>query len=131
MHTTIIGLDLAKNVFQLHAEDASGEVLWAKRLRREALEPHLRKQPPALIGLEACGSAHHWARVVGPALGHGGASDARQIREGIRQAGQERRARCGGDLRGGAADQHAGLLPIKSVEQQIDRSLEAMPASCW
>ena len=69
MHTTIIGIDLAKNVFQLHAEDASGKVLWRKRLRREALGAFLRKQPAALIGMEACGSAHYWGRELG-ALGH-------------------------------------------------------------
>ena len=51
MDATIIGLDLAKNVFQLHAEDASGKVLWKKRLRREGLEGFLRKQPAALIGM--------------------------------------------------------------------------------
>ena len=69
MHATIIGLDLAKNVFQLHAEDRSGTVLWKRRLRREELEAFLRKQPSALIGMEACGSAHHWARVF-TAMGH-------------------------------------------------------------
>jgi transposase len=122
MHTTIIGLDLAKNVFQLHAEDASGEVLWKKRLRREELEPYLRKQPPALIGMEACGSAHHWARVIS-ALGHEvrlmhakyvkayvkrGKSDVRDA-EAICEAVQRTNMR---------------FVPIKSVEQQIDRSLE-------
>src|SRR5947207_10527708 len=69
MQTTIIGLDLAKNVFQLHAEDAAGKVLWKKRLRRDELERFLAGQPPALIGLEACGSAHHWGRVLS-AQGH-------------------------------------------------------------
>jgi hypothetical protein len=61
---SIIGIDLAKNVFQLHAEDAAGHVLWRKRLRREELARFLAKQPPSLIGMEACGSAHHWGRVL-------------------------------------------------------------------
>ncbi len=125
MHTTIIGLDLAKNVFQLHAEDASGAgAVEQKRLRREELEPYLRKQPPALIGMEACGSAHHWApgdQRAGPR----GASDARQIREGIRQAGQERRARCGGDLRGGAANQHAVC-----ADQECRAADRPFPGAC-
>lgn len=122
MQATIIGLDLAKNVFQLHAEDASGKVLWRKRLRREALEAFLRKQPPALIGMEACGSAHHWGRVIS-ALGHEvrlmhakyvkayvkrGKSDLRDA-EAICEAVQRPNMR---------------FVPIKSVDQQIARALE-------
>ena len=69
MDAIIIGIDIAKSVFQLHAETCSGQVVWRKRLRREELEGFLAKQAPALIGMEACGSAHHWGRVL-RALGH-------------------------------------------------------------
>jgi len=49
MTTTIIGLDIAKTVFQLHAEDASGRVLYRKRLKRDGLVKFPRSIPPALI----------------------------------------------------------------------------------
>lgn len=63
-----IGLDLAKNVFQLHGVDASGAVVLRRQLRRAAVEKFFAGLPPCLVGMEACGSAHHWARVI---RGHG------------------------------------------------------------
>ena len=59
-----IGLDLAKNVFQVHGVDASGAVVVRRQLRRAAVEKFFRQLPPSLVGMEACGSAHHWARVI-------------------------------------------------------------------
>jgi transposase len=66
---TTIGVDLAKTVFQVHGVDASGVIVIRKQLRRRQVLPFLRKQPPCLIGMEACATAHHWAREVA-ALGH-------------------------------------------------------------
>jgi transposase len=60
-----IGLDLAKNVFQLHGVDASGKVVLRRQLRRGAVEKFFAQLPPCTVGMEACGSAHHWARVIG------------------------------------------------------------------
>ena len=60
-----IGLDLAKNVFQIHGVDASGAVVLRRRLRRGAVEQFFAQLPPCTVGVEACGSAHHWARVIG------------------------------------------------------------------
>lgn len=60
-----VGLDLAKNVFQVHAIDASGKVVLRRQLRRGALEKFFAQLPPCTVGMEACGSAHHWARVIG------------------------------------------------------------------
>jgi transposase len=62
-------LDIAKNVFQLHGEDAAGRVVVSKRLGRAKVERFFAAQPPALVGMEACGSAHHWARLL-TAQGH-------------------------------------------------------------
>src|SRR5579872_5692272 len=64
-----IGLDLAKNVFQIHGVDASGAVVLRRQLRRGAVEKFFAQLPPCLVGMEACGSAHHWARVIG-SYGH-------------------------------------------------------------
>ena len=65
---TTIGLDLAKNVFQVHAVDVAGSVVLRKRLRRGQVLAFFAGLPPRLIGLEACATAHHWARLI--ALGH-------------------------------------------------------------
>jgi transposase len=60
-----VGLDLAKNVFQVHAVDASGRVVLRRQLRRGAVAKFFSQLPPCMVGMEACGSAHHWARVIG------------------------------------------------------------------
>ncbi len=64
-----IGLDLAKNIFQVHGADAEGSPLFSRKLRRAEVLRFLAKLPPSLIGMEACGSAHYWAREIA-ALGH-------------------------------------------------------------
>ena len=69
MQVTTIGLDLAKNVFQVHGVDASGKVVVTRQLRRGQVIEFFKKQPPCLVGMEACATAHHWARELGP-LGH-------------------------------------------------------------
>ncbi len=69
MNVTTIGIDLAKSVFQLHGIDAAGEVIFRKKLRRSAVVDFLRDLPPCLIGLEACATAHFWAREIS-ALDH-------------------------------------------------------------
>ena len=67
VHT--IGLDLAKSVFQVHGAGASGEVLFRKRLRRNQVLSFFGDQPRCLVAMEACGSAHYWAREL-IRLGH-------------------------------------------------------------
>jgi transposase len=62
---SMIGLDLAKNVFQVHGVDASGAVVLRRQLRRSQVEKFFAQFPPVLVGVEACGGAHHWARVIG------------------------------------------------------------------
>jgi len=64
-----IGVDLAKNVFQVHGVGAEGEVAFRRQLRRSQMLPFFKKQPPCLVGMEACGTAHHWARQL-IELGH-------------------------------------------------------------
>ena len=62
MKVTTIGLDLAKRVFQVHGTDATGQVVVRKSLRRSQMLPFFAKLPPCLVGIEACGTSHHWAR---------------------------------------------------------------------
>lgn len=69
MNVTTIGIDLAKIVFQFHGVDAEGAVVLRKKLRRGAVLDFLRDLPTCLIGMEACATAHYWAREIS-ALGH-------------------------------------------------------------
>lgn len=62
MKTTTIGIDLAKNVFQVHGVDERGKVAVRKQLKRADMAKYFSSLTPCLIGMEACGSAHHWAR---------------------------------------------------------------------
>jgi len=66
---TTIGVDLAKNVFQVHAVDEAGGAVVRRQLRRSQVLPFFAKQPHCLVGMEACATAHHWAREIA-ALGH-------------------------------------------------------------
>jgi transposase len=66
---TTIGLDLAKKVFQVHGVDAVGAVTVRRALRRRQVLAFFAKLPPCLVGIEACGTAHYWAREIAK-LGH-------------------------------------------------------------
>jgi transposase len=59
---TTLGIDLAKSVFQLHGVSADGRVLLRRQLRRSQMLEFFQCLPPCLIGIEACASAHYWAR---------------------------------------------------------------------
>jgi transposase len=64
-----VGVDLAKNVFQVHAIDADDKVLVRRQPRRAEVLKFFAALPPCLVGMEACASAHHWGREL-LALGH-------------------------------------------------------------
>ena len=66
---TTIGLDIAKNVFQVHGIDANGKVVVRQQLRRARVLPFFKKLAPCVVGIEACASSHHWSREL-QALGH-------------------------------------------------------------
>ncbi|RWF86823.1 MAG: IS110 family transposase [Mesorhizobium sp.] len=65
MQITTIGLDLAKNVFQVHGIDHEGKVGVRRSLRRSEVVDYFGKLPSCLVGIEACATAHHWAREIG------------------------------------------------------------------
>jgi transposase len=69
MEITTIGLDLAKSVFQVHGVDATGQVVIRRSLRRAQMLPFFTRLPSCLIGMEACGTSHYWAREL-IKLGH-------------------------------------------------------------
>ena len=64
-----IGMDTSKHIFQLHGVDAAEQVGLRKRLGRQQMVAFFAKLPPTVIGMEACGASHHWARVLGK-FGH-------------------------------------------------------------
>lgn len=66
---SIIGLDIAKQVFQAHAADSRGNALFSKKITRSKLLCFFASQPPCLVAMEACGGAHHWGRELSR-LGH-------------------------------------------------------------
>ena len=69
MQVHTIGVDIAKNVFQIHGVDAHEQVVLTRQLRRKQVIPFFDKLAPCLIGMEACATAHHWAREL-TKLGH-------------------------------------------------------------
>ncbi len=69
MQPTIIGLDLAKTVFQVHGVDAAGKIVLTKRLRRDGVLTFFANLPTCVVGMEACATAHHWGREI-TKLGH-------------------------------------------------------------
>jgi transposase len=64
-----VGLDLAKNVFQVHGTDSAGRAILRKKLRRGQVLEFFRQLPPCVVAMEACGGAHYWGREIGK-LGH-------------------------------------------------------------
>ena len=69
MQITTIGLDIAKNVFQVHGIDAAEKVIVRKQLRRGQVMTFFEALAPCLVGMEACATSHHWAREL-TKLGH-------------------------------------------------------------
>src|SRR3979411_2968359 len=100
MQITTIGIDIAKNVFQVHGIDAKEKVVARKQLRRSRVITFFKALPPCLIGMEACATAHYWAREL-TKLGHEvrlmrGPRQYR-IRRGKRQRGRQIRNLRSGD----------------------------------
>jgi transposase len=124
MQAITIGLDIAKNVFQVHGIVGAGtgeQVVLSKRLGRAGLERFFAGLPPAVVGMEACGSSHHWARVLG-GLGH----EVRLIPAAYVKPYVKRNKT---DARDAAAICEAvgratmRFVAVKSVEQQCERAL--------
>jgi transposase len=114
---SMIGLDLAKNVFQVHGIDATGKVVVRRQLRRRQLEKFLAELPPGVVvGMEACGGAHHWGRVV-QKLGH----EARIMPAAYVKAYVKRNKNDGRDAEGiceAMGRPTMRFVPVKSLESQ-------------
>ncbi len=121
MEISAIGLDLAKSVFQVHGIDAVGQVVLRRRLKRGQVLPFFTKLPRCLIGIEACASAHYWAREL-QALGH----DVRLIPPQYAKAYVKRNKTDPADAAAiceAVTRPSMSFVPIKSLDQQSELSV--------
>jgi transposase len=116
MKATTIGFDLAKNEFQVHGVDAAGKPVIRKQLRRAQVLPFFARLAPCTIGIEACGSAHHWARKL-IALGHTAKLIAPQFVKPYVKANKTDAADAEAICEA-VARPNMRFVPVKSVEQQ-------------
>lgn len=121
MQVIRFGIDLAKSVFQVHGVDASGKVVVQRQLRRAQVLAFFAKQSSALIGMEACGSAHHWARELGK-LGHEvKLMPARYVKAYVKRNKND--ARDAEACCEAVGRPTMRFVPVKSVERQCARSI--------
>ena len=122
MKDTVIGVDLAKTVFQIYAASLTGELLFRKKVRRPQFLQFMASQPPALVVMEACGSALTWQKqLAAECIGY--RLNIRQrffVQIGCRQlgsCGNERARTAGGDARFiGNADDKSALATQAGTE---------------
>jgi transposase len=116
MQISTIGIDLAKNVFQVHGVDAQGKVALVRQLRRNQMIAFFAKLPACLIGMEACATSHHWAREI-TKLGH----EVKLIPPIYVKAYVKRQKNDAADAAGiceAVTRPSMRFVPIKSAEQQ-------------
>ena len=102
VETTIIGLDIAKQIFQVHGVSADGEITVRRRLRRSEVLGFFGGLARCIVGLEACGGSHFWAREIA-AFGHDVRLIPTGLCEALREAWQDGRSRRRGHMRSGSA----------------------------
>jgi transposase len=118
---TTVGLDLAKSVFSVHGINASGHTVLRKTVRRDKLMELIAALPPCLIGMEACGGAHEWARQFqqrGHRVGIMMARFVAPYRKSAKNDGNDAEAICEA-----VARPNMRFVPVKSAEQQAILSL--------
>src|ERR1700716_3412084 len=122
----MIGLDLAINVFQVNRVDESSNVVLRRQLRRGAVEKFFAQLSPCTVGIEACGSAHHWARVIGR-YGH----QVRLMPPAYVKPYVKRNKNDGRDSEGiceAVGRPTMRFVPVKSVEQQATMAVHTARA---
>jgi transposase len=121
---TTIGLDLAKNIFQVHGANAQGKQVFNKPIKREKLAEFFQLQPPCLVAMEACSSAHHWARLI-RSMGHEvrliAPQHAKRYVQGNKHDASDASAICEAVTR-----PRMRFVAIKTIEQQAERSLHCV-----
>src|SRR3981081_2769089 len=123
---SMIGLDLAKNVFQVHGVDASGSVVLRRQLRRGAVEKFFAQLSPCTVGIDAVGSAHHWAGLI-VRYGH----QVRLMPPAYVKPYVKRNKNDGRDAEGiceAVGRPTMRFVPVKSVEQQATMAVHTTRA---
>jgi transposase len=113
----MIGLDVAKSVFQLHGVDVSGKVELKRKLRRSELIAFFEQQPRCTVVMEACGAAHHWARVLS-GLGYEVKLIAPEAVKPFVKRGKKNDAVDAAAICAAASRPDAKFVAVKSLEQQ-------------
>src|SRR5918998_2221778 len=117
MSISMIGLDIAKSVFQLHGVDAGGKAQLRRKLRRGELIAFFERQPRCTVVMEACGAAHHWARVLS-GLGHEVKLIAPEAVKPFVRRGKKNDAADAAAICAAASRPDAKFVAVKSLEQQ-------------
>jgi len=117
MTIVTIGLDLAKNVFQVHGVDETGKVVVRQQLRRGIVEKLFASHPSCLVGMEACATAHHWARQL-MALGHLVRLIPPSRVKAYVQPGKKNDATDAAAIAEAVTRPHMAFVPVKSEDQQ-------------
>lgn len=112
MQIATVGLDLAKNLFQVHGVNEHGKVVLRKQLRRDQVAAFFANLPACRVGMKACSSAHHWARKL-DLMGHTAREMAPQFVKSNKNDAADAEAICGAVSRTSMR-----FVPIKNVEQQ-------------
>src|ERR1700674_22642 len=117
MSITMIGLDTAKSVFQVHGVNEAGKVEIRRKLRRSELIPFFEKQEGCIIAMEACGAAHHWARILS-SLGHEVKLVAPEAVRPFVKKGKKNDPADAAALCAAASQPEMIFVPVKNVQQQ-------------
>ena len=117
MSITMIGLDTAKSVFQVHGVNETGNVEIRRKLRRSELIPFFEKQEACIVVMEACGAAHHWARVLS-SLGHEVKLIAPEAVRPFVKKGKKNDPADAAALCEAASRPDMKFVPVKTIEQQ-------------
>ena len=117
MSISMIGIDTAKSTFQLHGIDATGKVQLKRKLRRDELVAVFERQPRGTVVMEACGAAHHWARVLS-GIGFEVKLIASEAVKPFVKRGKKNDPADAAAIRAAASRPEAKFVAVKSLEQQ-------------
>jgi error-prone DNA polymerase len=127
MDITMIGVDTAKAVFQVHAVDVDGKAVLKKKLRRTELIPFFEEKAACTVVLEACAAAHHWGRLLS-ALGHDVKLVPPEAAKPFVKKGKKNDAADAAALCEAAKRPETRFVPVKSLEQQGVLALHSVRA---
>jgi transposase len=125
MSITMIGVDTAKSVFQVHAVDAAGKLQLKRKLQREEVISFFEQQERCTVVLEACGAGHYWARML-MQLGHEAKLLAPVVARPFVKKGKKNDAADAAALCSAASQPEVKFVPVKSPEQQAVLALHSV-----